>query len=149
MRGTWTTGPVVVACLWFTLLGDARAQADDGSERGGSKTMRTAGFSLVFVGIASVSMGVVYGLEARSHADNLENVENQWDTVLDDDVDTMERFERNQFLAIGAGVVAIAAGGYLVHLGRERPARRKSKKTVDITPTITGDGGGILVQGRF
>ena len=134
--------------------GAAPAEQDVG-ERGGWTGQQTTGAIVAGVGIVAIGVGAVFGVRAlgqKSDADsacggsggNCTSAGNA--NVATDDIHTAQDTARVSTIAIGAGVIAAAIGGYLYFTGG---GEASPKASVRVAPTVARDGGGIAVGGRF
>jgi hypothetical protein len=103
--------------------------------------LRIAGIVSGLTGIAVVGAGVVFGAEAKSYSDSVEN-----GNVFNPDFDTRgKRYETLQWVSYGVGAGLVATGALLYGLGvasgREPP--------VAIAPIPVAGGAGLSAQGVF
>jgi len=99
------------------------------------KPLRLAGLVAGGVGVASLGVGLVFGLKARSISDDLSQHNAPYDPSM---VDDGEAANRNLIIAVAAGGVLVAGGATLYFLGR---ARGHESTTVSLAPR----GGGAMV----
>lgn len=122
-------------------------QKKPATKRGMSKR-EMAGIGAAAIGIASLTLGVHYGLEARSISNDISN--HPANQVWSDDIQEIEargeRAERlqNRFLIVGGA--ALVTAGVLYFTGR---ADRLASEKYVIAPAVTHDGAGISFARGF
>src|SRR5262249_57977705 len=79
------------------------------AESGGG-ALRVAGIATAGVGVALVATGVYFGLKAKSISDEVDGLTDHWDQGL---YDSGQAAQRNMYLCVGAGAVAIAGGAVM------------------------------------
>ena len=99
--------------------------------------VRIAGWVTAGAGVALLATGVVFGLKAKSAHDELASA-GTWDPGL---YDSGRAANRNMFIFLGAGAVAVATGAVLTFVVGS-PA---DERAVTVAPAA----GGLIVQGRF
>jgi hypothetical protein len=103
--------------------------------------LRIAGIVSGLTGIAVVGAGVVFGAQAKSYSDSVEN-----GNVFNPSFDERGKlYETLQWVSYGVGAGLVATGALLYGLGvasgREAP--------VAIAPIPVAGGAGLLAQGVF
>jgi serine/threonine-protein kinase len=114
--------------------------ADQGSSRSG---LRIAGLATAGVGVALLATGVYFALQAKSKADEVDGLTDQWNRQLDE---SGKAAQRNAYLCAGIGAAAVAGGAVMYFvLGKRAEAQ---PVTVGAAPSRAG-GGAFFVAGRF
>lgn len=117
-------------------------------EPGGRAGSRRPAY-LVFAGSGALFVtSVLFGLasqNAGSDAERLCNDDGLCPTSSDDALRREKRFAIVADVTAGVGLAAIGVGVYL--LVRER--RPEPARTVELSPTVSGDGVGLAVTGQF
>jgi hypothetical protein len=106
---------------------------------------------LVIGGGASIVVGSVFGLRAKSQWNDAEELCGDVDacpgdvfTAAKDKYSSARTSAIVSTVFVAAGAAAAIGGGVLWYLQRDKPAERTA-----LIPTVTGDGVGLVVSGRF
>lgn len=136
--------------------GATQAEAEAGTRKGGSNT--TLGWVVVGVGGAVLVTGAIFGLLAQQQAKNAEDDPTLCPDKLcspagRDEIDGAETKALISTIGVGAGVVAIGVGVYLVATSSgssttERSARR-APLTARVLPVIDSHSTGVALTGAF
>ena len=110
------------------------------------KGFKIGGLVVGGVGVASVGLGIYFGLQAQKHTDYINNNTEQWRNDITDYQDQGQRAEYLQITFLAVGGVAVAAGTYMFLKGRSKS--RSAESTV-VQPTASPGGAGVLVRGSF
>jgi tetratricopeptide (TPR) repeat protein len=111
--------------------------------------MRIAGLATGGAGLALIATGVVFGLQASSTQDEVEDAVAKgavWSQELDDKDASGRRAAMLSNVTFGIGAAAVVGGGVLYFLG-QRAGRAESSTQVSLTPTATGWN--VALGGRF
>lgn len=121
-----------------------------GSSAGGSDSMRYGGLGLAAAGLASIAVGVKFGLDARDISDYLTSYPlEMW---KDEDLLLQEEgksAEQKMFILTGVGAALIIGGGVLYYLGGEERVPDNDSSAVRLTPSIDAHSAGWSLAGRF
>jgi tetratricopeptide (TPR) repeat protein len=131
--------------------GPARDAGDDHPGR----VLEVTGGGIAAIGVASLAVGFVYALKAKSLNDQINNhkMSDPWPTTIDGvpigQWDTQgSDWNRNTYIfMIGGGVVA--AAGIVVFIVGHGESEPVATDHVSLVPTITPGGGGLVMSGRF
>lgn len=116
-------------------------QVDQGADPGRSKRM--TGLIVGGAGVATVAIGVVFALQAKSNADDvaaLSRTGGMWTSAYADKQSAGQRDQTIGAIGIGLGAAAIIGGGILYYLGATEHAERPPV-SFDLHP-----GGGNVVM---
>lgn len=102
---------------------------------------RVAGLVTAGVGVALIGTGVYFGLKARSIADDVDHLKDQWDPSLNE---SGEAANRNMVILLAAGGAAVAGGAILYFV-----LGKKDVAPVGVAPAPTSGGAAVVVTGRF
>ena len=130
-----------------------------GSHAGGSASMRYGGLGLAAAGLASIAVGVKFGLDARNISNCLTNYPNSCDKAYPPGMWNDEALllqeegrvaEQRMFILTGVGAALIVGGGVLYYLGGEKSrATDSDRSALRLTPSIDAHSAGWSLAGRF
>jgi hypothetical protein len=112
---------------------------------------RTTGFVVGGVGVAALGVGAFFGVRAITKSSEAKSLcssdacTNPDAVSINGDAKTAARVAD---VVIGAGLVAVVAGAYLV-LSSPKSVPSRSTKTLHVTPSADRHGGGLSLQGRW
>ncbi len=109
---------------------------------------RTIGFVVGGIGIAALGVGAVFGVRAITKSSDAKSLCSTGPCANAEAVSTnsdAKTAARVADITVGAGLVAVAVGAYLV-LSAPRSAPASSAKTSMLTPTLDRYGGGLSLQ---
>lgn len=112
---------------------------------------RAIGTSLVLAGGLALGAGVFYALDAKAANDEAEGA-TEWTVSYDWLIDRAEGYNQRALIFSIAGAALIAGGATLYYLGERegtQPLTERSGLGVSVAPTVTPEGAGVTVQGRF
>lgn len=116
---------------------------DRATSRG--KWLRYGGLGAAGLGAIFLGVGIKYGLDARSAADQVSGHEGAWDKESLALEKSGPRAEKRFLLFTALGGAAIIGGGVLYWMGM----RADEEGSTVVTPTASDDGAGVAVMGRF
>lgn len=131
---------------------------DTGKGNGASDAMRYGGLGLAAAGLASIAVGVKFGLDARSISNCLTNyplscdaeyTEGMW---TDDALQLPEQgkaAEQKMFIFTGVGAALIIGGGVLYYLGGQERSADDDRSALRLTPSIDARSAGWSLAGHF
>jgi tetratricopeptide (TPR) repeat protein len=111
------------------------------------KGLKLGGLIVGGIGVASLGLGIYFGIQAQKHTDYISDNMDQWRPDILDYQDEGQRDEYLQITFLAVGGVAVAVGTYMYLKGRSK-SRSVSESTV-IQPTASPGGAGVLVRGSF
>ena len=119
------------------------------SDPGGG--MKLAGMVTGGVGLVTFGLGLYFGVQAKKINDDIEDqgITEPW---RDDIVAYMDKGQRYEYMQIGflvAGGALVVGGTVIYMLGRGKTSAAESQTQVSITPSVTPNGGGVTLFGRF
>lgn len=131
-------------------LGDGRSDFDDEDEpRDTGRPLRIGGLAAAAAGALAFGIGVKYGLDARNISDDLSGPRFMW-TLEDRELFAEgERAERNALILMSIGGAALATGGVLYLVGRNRDGSEAGDTDLGVSASATSDGASMLLWGRF
>jgi hypothetical protein len=117
------------------------------------RALRIGGLVAAGAGVVSLALGSYYAVQTQKLNDETERAQRMMDKPsdwFDRQNEKGEQAERRQWLFLGAGATAVAAGGVLYYLGlrAEGAGARQATTTVVLSPLPQG-GGGAFLSGRF
>ncbi|MDB4939484.1 MAG: hypothetical protein JWP87_6456 [Labilithrix sp.] len=124
---------------------------DGATAEAGGSGRRTTGFIVVGVGVAALGVGAFFGVRAitkSSEAKSLCSTDactNPDAVSINSDAKTAARVAD---VVIGAGLVAVVVGTYLV-LSSPKGAPARSTKSFDVRPSADRHGGGVSLQSTW
>jgi tetratricopeptide (TPR) repeat protein len=109
--------------------------------------LRIAGIVSGSVGAAALVIGAIFGISARSIANDVaaDDAQHRYDRSKDE---RGKLFSNLQWVGYGVGVAGIAAGGVLYYLGN-RADHAPASGSVSFLPVLSPGGSGAVLQGRF
>ncbi len=109
--------------------------------------LRVAGMVSAAVGLASLGLGVKFGLDARTASQELSDKPpgEPWDPSDRRRIQSGEDAERNMIISLSLGGAALVAGGVLYFFG----AAQSSSGSLAVRPTATPDGFWVHLSGHF
>jgi len=124
--------------------------ADPRDERSGGrgKIKRISGLVVGGVGLVSIGLGVKFGVDARSRADDVAQLSGMWDPADEDIWDDGEAAERKAIIFASVGGAAVVGGAVLYLLG-SRDAKKPAESRVAATPAVGRDSVGLALTGHF
>lgn len=113
----------------------------------GGRRLRITGLATGGVGVVALSVGVAFGLRAKSISDEAVG----WDRFDPARFDQGEAAERNMFILTGIGAAALVTGSVLYYLGRRADTIDDSGvcSTVTFAPAIVPGEVAFAAMGRF
>lgn len=111
------------------------------------KGLKTGGLIVGGIGVASLGLGIYFGIQAQKHTDYINDNTDQWRPDITDYQDEGQRDEYLQITFLAVGGVAVAAGTYMFLKGRSK-SRSAAESTI-VQPTASPGGAGVLVRGSF
>ncbi|MEA2752202.1 MAG: hypothetical protein QOI41_6345 [Myxococcales bacterium] len=121
---------------------------DEPAAKTGGGSGRAVGFVIGGFGVAALGVGAVFGVRAITKSSDAKSLCSTGPCTNPNAVSTnsdAKTAARVADVAIGAGLVALVVGAYLV-LSSPRSAPAQSTKTSSLTPTFDGRGGGLSLQ---
>ena len=115
------------------------------SSRG--KWLRYGGLGAAGLGAIFVGVGIKYGLDARSAADQVSGHEGAWDKETLALEKSGPRAEKKFYLFTALGAAAIAGGGVLYWMGMR--ADKEADEGPVVTPTASDDGAGVSLLWQY
>src|SRR5262249_60122060 len=113
---------------------------ESGGGSGGA--LRIAGIATAGVGVALVATGVYFGLKAKSIADDVDGLKDHWDQGL---YDSGQAAQRNMYLCVGAGAVAIAGGAVMYFI----LGKKDEGPAISVQPSVSPAAGVLVLSGHF
>jgi len=118
-----------------------------------SRPLLVAGSTLLAVGAASLTAGVVLGVLADDQAEELEQLNEGGFTdytSVEDDVARGQNLQTGQIASLVAGGTLVAAGAVLLILEwRRMAAQEAAPNTAWVAPSVGPDGVGVTARVRF
>jgi hypothetical protein len=127
---------------------EASATAGVGSP---GRALRIGGLVAGGAGLASLAVGIYYARETHRLNEETDRAAKAGDkppSWFDDQNGKGARAERRQWLFLGAGAAAVAAGGVLYYLGI-RAQREQGRQATQLVLVPLPRGGGALLKARF
>lgn len=125
-------------------LGTAKVEAKDPG-----KGMKTAGMVMGGIGVVSVGLGIVFGIQAKKISDDISSHTDMTVPWRKDIIAYQDRGQRDEYLQIGCLALggALVIGGAIVYLkGRSKSS---SAESTTIQPSVGPGGGGMVLSGSF
>jgi hypothetical protein len=137
-------------------------EPEPAAKKGGMSVLRIAGIATAVAGVGAIAGGAIFGLsankkesDARGQADDPEScLENSsGDTVCGADAESAFKKAKtdallSNILFIGGGVLT-AAGVTMIVLGGNNNTGENPSASLELAPSVTPLGGGIVAFGRF
>jgi hypothetical protein len=116
-------------------------------DAGASRGLRVAGMVSAAVGLASLGLGVKFGLDARAASQDLSDKPpgEPWDPSDRQRIQSGQDAERNMVISMSLGGAALVAGGVLYVFG----VSQRSSGSLAVRPTAMQDGFWVHLAGRF
>ena len=137
---------------------DDDGTSDDGTSAGGSDSMRYGGLGLAAAGLASIAVGVKFGLDARDISNCLTNYPSSCEQdyppgMWNDEALLLQEegktAEQTMFILTGVGAALIIGGGVLYYLGGAERAPNNDISALRLTPSIDAHSAGWSLAGVF
>jgi hypothetical protein len=110
--------------------------------------MKIAGLVSVGVGALAIGLGVKFGLDARSAADDISNFQGgSWTDEQLQREDDGKSAEKKMIIFTGVGAAAVIGGGVLYLLGSKKKAGRGDASA--LAPLLSPDRVGFAYTGSF
>jgi len=122
--------------------------AEDEPARTG-RPLRIAGLATVAAGAIGLGIGIKYGLDAQSIADDLSQPRSMWGFEERELYEDGERAERTALIFMGIGGAALVTGGVLYLVGHNRDSTEVDTKSLAVSASASPDGVSMLLWGRF
>jgi tetratricopeptide (TPR) repeat protein len=120
----------------------------DRPRTGNGKIKKISGLVVGGLGLVSIGLGVKLGLDARSNADDVANLNGVWDPADEAIWDDGEAAERNSIILLSVGSAAVVGGAVLYLLG-SRDANKSKELQVTAAPIAGPSSVGVGFTGRF
>lgn len=127
--------------------GSTRVVVRDRARASHGRTARISGLVVGGAGLASISVGVLYGLEARRLARDIEGVRDQWTDAELSRYPAGRSAGTKAIVFAGAGAVALLGGGALYVWGARRAPEEPGQTRV--APLISSRIMGLSIAGVF
>jgi tetratricopeptide (TPR) repeat protein len=121
--------------------------ADEPARTG--RPLRIAGLATAAAGAISFGIGIKYGLDAQSIADDLSQPRSMWGFEERELYEDGERAERTALIFMGIGGAALVTGGVLYLIGHNRDSTEVDAKPLAVSASASPDGVSMLLWGRF
>ena len=122
--------------------------AEDEPVRTG-RPLRIAGLATVAAGAIGFGIGIKYGLDAQSIADDLSRPRSMWGFEERELYEDGERAERTALIFMGIGGAALVTGGVLYLVGHNRDSTEVDTESLAVSASASPDGVSMLLWGRF
>lgn len=122
--------------------------AEDEPVRTG-RSLRIAGLATAAAGVIGFGIGIKYGLDAQSIADDLSQPRSMWGYEERELYEDGESAERTALIFMGIGGAALVTGGVLYLVGHNRDSTEVDTKSLAVSASASPDGVSMLLRGRF
>jgi hypothetical protein len=122
--------------------------AEDEPARTG-RPLRIAGLATVAAGAIGFGIGIKYGLDAQSIADDLSQPRSMWGYEERELYEDGERANRTALIFMGIGGAALVTGGVLYLVGHNRDSGETADTSLAVSASASPDGASMLLWGRF
>ncbi len=122
--------------------------AEDEPVRTG-RSLRIAGLATAAAGVIGFGVGIKYGLDAQSIADDLSQPRSMWGFEERELYEDGESAERTALIFMGIGGAALVTGGVLYLVGHNRDSTEVDTKSLAVSASASPDGVSMLLRGRF
>jgi hypothetical protein len=112
------------------------------------RTARVSGLVVAGAGLVSLSVGVLFGIEARHLAGDVEGVREQWTDADLSKYPDGRNASAKAIVFAGAGTAALLAGGAL-HIWGLRRMGAEARGQVSVAPLISSSNTGLSIAGVF
>jgi hypothetical protein len=114
----------------------------------GGKTIRLVGLGIGGAGVATLGVGVFFGLKAKHNSDIISNhdPDEEWPENIKQIEDDGAAFEKKQILFTVIGGALVATGVVVYVIGR---SKKSSETSLTVTPTATPEAVGVSLSGGF
>lgn len=122
--------------------------AEDEPARSG-RPLKIAGLAAAAAGAIGLGIGVKYGLDAQSLADDLSQPRSMWGLEERELFEDGERANRNAIIFMSIGGAALVTGGVLYLVGHNRDSAAGDTRSLAVSASATPDNVSMLLWGRF
>ena len=129
--------------------GAARDFGDEDEDEDTGGPLRIGGLVAAAAGAIAFGVGIKYGLDAQSIADELSEPRSRWTLEDRERFAEGERAERNGLILMGIGGAALVTGGVLYLVGRDRDGSEARDRGLGVSAAATSDSASMLLWGRF
>lgn len=114
----------------------------------GGGTLRVAGIGLGVAGLASLGVGIYFGLKAKDISDQITNhpKTEEWPAEIQELEEEGQAHENKQIIFMVAGGAVLVTGIALYVVGR---SKKSSGESVTLVPTATQQSAGLALTGGF
>jgi hypothetical protein len=113
------------------------------------RTLRWAGIGTSAAGLLAVAIGIKFGADASSAADDLSGNQDAWTDADRKRISEGESANRKFIAFTLIGTAAVIGGGVLYVMGQRAARKGTRRDRVTVTPTADQDSVGLVVWGRF
>lgn len=123
------------------------AEAERERQIKATRPLRWGGIGTAAVGLASLGLGIYYGLQAKSIESDINDARVQWPDDILDKWDEGESAEKNMVIFTSVGAAATIAGGVLWYIGHRRT--QVTERDIALVPSAGQDTASLTLIGRF
>lgn len=125
-------------------------ELDAGEEPPASgRLLKIGGLAAAAAGAIGLGVGIKYGLDAQSIADDLSEPRGMWGFEERELYEEGESANRKAIIFMSIGGAALVTGGVLYLVGNNRDSEATDSKSLAVSASATPDGVSMLLLGRF